>query len=171
MRKIVLGLGGNVGDVKSNLNQVINALQEKFSYPITKSSFYKTKAWGNTNQPDFLNLVVYFDSELDLKSTFEITREVEREGGRIRNPNLKWGPRTIDIDILFYGNTVVSSLDLTIPHPQIQNRNFVLYPMAEILPNFVHPTLNKPIVELLKTSIDNLKVERNWSSQNHHITL
>lgn len=161
MRKIVLGLGGNIGDVKSNLNHVIKALEEKFNCPITKSSFYKTKAWGNTNQPDFLNLVVYFDSELDLKYTFEVTREIEKEGGRIRNPNLKWGPRTIDIDILFYGNTVISSNDLIIPHPQLQNRNFVLSPMAEILPNFVHPTLNKPISELLKTSTDNLKVERN----------
>ena len=109
MRKIVLGLGGNIGDVKSNLNHVIKALEEKFNCPITKSSFYKTKA----------------------------------------------------IDILFYGNTVISSNDLIIPHPQLQNRNFVLSPMAEILPNFVHPTLNKPISELLKTSTDNLKVERN----------
>ncbi|MDZ7608724.1 MAG: 2-amino-4-hydroxy-6-hydroxymethyldihydropteridine diphosphokinase [Cyclobacteriaceae bacterium] len=103
------------------------------------SSVYKTKAWGIENQPDFLNQVLEVESDLYPLEILDCILGIEESLGRVRD--IKWSSRVIDIDILYYGSEIVTEPKLTIPHPQIQNRNFTLVPLCEIAPEFVHPIL------------------------------
>ncbi len=156
-RGIFLSLGSNLSDRKANL---LNArvVLERLGRIISLSPTYQTDAWGKTDQPAFYNQVIEMSSDLDPNQFLSETLAIEHELGRVREE--KWGPRVIDIDILFYGNRIVNDQNLIVPHPGIASRKFVLVPLADIAPEFVHPTLKKTIVTLLQECHDELKVER-----------
>jgi len=158
LRKVVLSLGGNIGDVESNLQLVKSALNEHFKCLVNCSKIYQTKAWGNENQPDFLNQVVYFETEYTLLNIFSICRLIEKNLGRERKSNIKWGPRNIDIDLLFCGDLILESKNLNIPHPQLHKRNFVLTPLLEILPDLAHPKFKTTVKELSQSCTDTLNI-------------
>lgn len=153
-----LMLGGNQGDVLLNFNKAFLSVEQWAGKIIKKSNVYKTKAWGNTQQPDFLNQAVLIETNLSAKDLLAVLISIEVLLGRVRGEE-KWGARAMDIDILFYNNDVVDTSDLTIPHPQLQNRRFVLQPLSEIAFDYRHPVLEKKIATLLSECDDNLNVE------------
>lgn len=149
-------LGSNLGDSKMVLQLARKQIEERIGRIVVASSVYISKAWGIENQPDFLNQVLEVDTELHPSEVLKTILEIEQELGRIRYQ--KWGTRLIDIDILYYGNEIIETSELIIPHPENKNRNFVLVPMAEIAPEFTHPVFHISQTELLKNSPDQLKV-------------
>ena len=120
------------------------------------SSIYETAAWGKTDQPRFLNQVLQLETRLTPRQLLNRLLKIEEQIGRKRNE--KYGPRIIDIDILFFNHQVYDSPSLKIPHPEIQNRRFVLTPMVEIAPGLVHPVLKKTMTDLLSATTDHLEV-------------
>jgi 2-amino-4-hydroxy-6-hydroxymethyldihydropteridine diphosphokinase len=156
MKGVYLLLGSNLGDSESILRLAKSLIEARIGTVIKASSIYLTKAWGIENQPDFLNQVLELDTVLDASKVLQCILEIERELGRIRFQ--KWGTRIIDIDILYFGKLIIDTKNLVIPHPENQNRNFVLVPMAEIAPDFMHPVLQLSQTELLKKCPDKMKV-------------
>ena len=123
-----------------------------------QSKLYVTAAWGNTNQPDFLNQVIIVETKLSATELIKAILFVETDMGRIRTT--KNAPRIIDIDILFFNKDIINKKNLVVPHPEIQNRRFVLVPLNELSPAFVHPVLKKTIHQLLDSSPDTLDVKK-----------
>ena len=119
---------------------------------------YITQAWGKTDQPDFLNQVLQVATPFTPLMVFQKLQQIEKQLGRVRYE--KWGPRSIDIDILFYGSHIIQNQDLQIPHPELQNRNFVLKPLLDIAPMWTHPVLKKEIRILWKQRTDRLTVKQ-----------
>ncbi|WP_300409394.1 2-amino-4-hydroxy-6-hydroxymethyldihydropteridine diphosphokinase [Lagierella sp.] len=146
-RRFYLSLGSNMGDKKAYINRAIEELSKNFSL-VKQSRDYVTKAWGKEDQEDFLNKVVVLESFEEPLDFLDITQKIEIDLGRERKE--KWGPRTIDIDILFIDDEVIFNDRLKVPHPYIEERLFVLEPLAEVEPFFVHPVLNKKVFQLLK---------------------
>lgn len=148
-----LGLGSNIGDREANLSSAIQKISEVPGIEITKiSSRYKTKPYGKTDQPDFMNMAVEVDTNLTPLDLLETVLGVEHELGRVRNE--VWGPRNIDIDILLYEDLELQLTDLKVPHPEMHLRSFVIDPLNEIAPKREHPTL-KLTVEQIKEQLDN----------------
>lgn len=146
MRKLVyLSLGSNIGARAVNLEVAISRLDE-LGRVVGVSSFYETEPVEVTAQPMFLNCVVALETELLPPQFMRAVLEVERQMGRRRTQ--KKGPRTIDIDILLFGNAVIDTPDLTVPHPAMHQRRFVLEPLVEIAPDVRHPALRKTAKEL-----------------------
>lgn len=147
--KIVLGFGSNLGDREELILSAYGLLEEELGELIKKSSFIETPAWGFESDNSFINSVAVFET---LKSPFEaleICNKIEKELGRKRNPEHRgYQNRTIDIDILFYEDIILDTPTLKIPHPLIAEREFVLKPLKEILPNFLHPILKKEIKDI-----------------------
>jgi len=158
MKGIFLLLGSNQGDSFFVLQQAAREISQKIGTVVNSSANYKTKAWGIENQPDFLNQVLEVESDLSPEEILAKILLIEKSLGRIRE--IRWSSRIIDIDLLYYGTEVISQPDLTVPHPEIQNRNFTLIPMCEIAPNFIHPILGKTQRELLDITSDTLAVEK-----------
>jgi 2-amino-4-hydroxy-6-hydroxymethyldihydropteridine diphosphokinase len=156
--KAYLMLGGNQGDVVFNLNKSVLLIEQWVGHVLQRSNIYKTKAWGNTEQPDFLNQAVLIETDLSAKDLLTSLISIEVFLGRVRGDE-KWAERTIDIDILFYKEDIIDTPELTIPHPHLQNRRFVLEPLNEIAPAFLHPSLKKTITTLLNECNDSLSAE------------
>lgn len=149
MVHVYIGLGSNLGDRKSNLRSAYGHIAKiKEVQPVRLSRFYETAPAGGPPQPLFLNAVLDMETALSPHHLLERFQHIETLMGRVRT--VKWGPRTVDIDILLYGNTIVDDEQLKIPHPLMHARLFVLEPFVEIAPDVVHPVLKKPIVQLYK---------------------
>jgi 2-amino-4-hydroxy-6-hydroxymethyldihydropteridine diphosphokinase len=135
MAEALLALGGNVGDVRATLARAIAMLCERGEIRLlARSSDYLTPPWGVEDQPPFVNLCVAVDTTLAPQTLLARTQAVERTFGRDRAHEQRWGPRTLDIDILAYDDLVLNEPDLTLPHPRLNERAFVLMPLAEIAP-------------------------------------
>ncbi len=119
---------------------------------------YATAAWGNTHQPDFLNQVIVVETALTAQTCMKIILQIEKDMGRKRT--VKNAPRIIDIDILFFDKQIIKEKNLIVPHPEIQNRRFVLIPLNELVPNFIHPVLQQNIHQLLTNCSDKLNVKK-----------
>ena len=141
-----IGLGTNLGDQKENLSKAIEAISLKMSIS-KQSSLYETTAWGYTDQPDFLNQVIQVETDLSPLRLLNFLKKTEVKLGRVEN--FRYGPRLIDIDILFYDDLIKTTGRLQIPHPRIPERAFVLVPLNEIAPGYIHPVLKKTVAELL----------------------
>ena len=158
MNKAYLLTGGNLGNREDNLAQAKQLIIEQCGNIVTASSLYETAAWGNTDQPAFLNQALAVDTLLNAKQLIRHLLKIEKQLGRIREE--KYGPRIIDIDILLFNNEKHNYHFLKLPHPEMQNRRFVLLPLAEIAPEILHPVLNKTILQLLAECPDNLSVRK-----------
>lgn len=148
MISVFLLLGSNIGERAFFLTSAIAEIEKQVGPLLKSSTVHQTLAWGKTDEPDYLNQVLEVETLLTAQAVLHIILGIEKQLGRERKE--KWGSRTIDIDILFYGNEVIAEEDLIVPHPQLQNRKFTLEPLNEIAPNFVHPVLNLSIAELNK---------------------
>ena len=158
MKEVYLLLGSNLGDSKKKLSDALRIIEEKLGVIIRSSSLYQTAAWGKTDQPDFINQVVCLRTKLPPRQLLEQILVIENQLGRIRAE--KWSSRTIDIDILFYGDLIVQEKDLIIPHPFLHLRKFTLMPLCEINPELYHPVLKAKATDLLNKLEDNLQVKK-----------
>jgi 2-amino-4-hydroxy-6-hydroxymethyldihydropteridine diphosphokinase len=148
MHVVYIALGSNLGTRKESLREAINALPPQVVVRQT-SPIYETAPWGLTNQPAFLNMVVKGETSLDPLELLKHLKQIETRMGRV--PAVRWGPRKIDMDILLYEDLVFDSPALTIPHPHMPERGFVLVPLADLAEDYRHPVLHKTIRELLST--------------------
>ncbi|MEQ1554034.1 MAG: 2-amino-4-hydroxy-6-hydroxymethyldihydropteridine diphosphokinase [Ferruginibacter sp.] len=151
-------LGSNMGNSAVQLNEAIKNITENIGIIRKESSIYSTAAWGNTEQPNFLNKVLIIETICDAKNLLKKTLHIETKMGRVRTT--KNAPRIIDIDILFFNNEIIGTKNLVIPHPEIANRRFVLVPLAEIAMDFVHPVSKKSIKNMLLECKDTLNVQK-----------
>jgi 2-amino-4-hydroxy-6-hydroxymethyldihydropteridine diphosphokinase len=143
---VILSLGSNLGWKKHHLKRAVRYL--RLLGTVRKlSRFYRTLPYGKTDQPDFLNCAASLETDLPPQTLLDSVHSIEDRMGRVRKE--KWGPRKIDIDIVFYEDLVLDTPDLKIPHPDMQNRDFVLKPLMDICPEYVHPVLKKTIRELV----------------------
>ena len=158
MNKAYLLTGGNMGNREKNLARAKKLISEQAGKVTRASSLYETAAWGKTDQPSFYNQALELETTLPPKDLLKLLLEIEKKLGRQRDE--KYGPRTIDIDILLYGDQIFNDPQLRIPHPELQNRRFALTPLAEIGPGLVHPVFKKSITELHAICTDTLEVTR-----------
>lgn len=156
INRAFLHTGSNLGNRFDNLWEANQEIENCVGKIINASQFYETKAWGIENQPDFINQALEVETELSPDELLNAILEIEMKLGRIRA--IKWEARLIDIDILFYEEQIINTPKLIIPHPRLQERNFVLIPMMEIAPDFVHPVFQKSIESLYLESKDSLEV-------------
>lgn len=157
MNRTFLSLGSNLGDRSRNLKKGIGLLEQLAGKPAALSSVYETEPWGCDSDLNFYNQVIELFTPLKPMPLLEAIHEIEKKCGRDRSA-FRYAPRTLDIDILFYGDSVIEFPELVVPHPNLQERQFVLVPLAEIAPHMVHPVLNKDMEQLLKACGDNKKI-------------
>ncbi|MDP4151400.1 MAG: 2-amino-4-hydroxy-6-hydroxymethyldihydropteridine diphosphokinase [Bacteroidota bacterium] len=152
MNKGYLLIGGNVGDRQASLEGARTNIGLGAGKIVHASSIWQTAAWGKTDQAPFLNQALSIITPLDAPALMAVLLEIEEKMGRIRNE--RYGPRIIDIDILFYEDLVIDLPQLKVPHPEIQRRRFALAPLAEIAPDLIHPVLKRSIRDLLAECTD-----------------
>lgn len=157
LNQVFLHTGTNLGNRQANLRLANEWIEKEIGPIVQASEVYRTKAWGITDQPDFLNQALLARTRLSPFELLEKIQAIERRMGRVRE--VKWGERIIDIDILFYNDAIIETETLTIPHPYLHYRNFVLLPLMDIAPGLVHPGFGKTITELYANSEDTLLVE------------
>jgi 2-amino-4-hydroxy-6-hydroxymethyldihydropteridine diphosphokinase len=143
---VYLGLGSNLGDRLTNLKQAIASLSPQVEVKV-KSRVYETPPWGYTDQPAFLNQVIKGNTYVEPSALLKHLKRLEVALGRV--PSFQNGPRLIDIDILFYDELIRDTPPLTLPHPRLHERGFVLMPLNDIAPGLVHPTTGKTVGEML----------------------
>ncbi|MFD3394848.1 2-amino-4-hydroxy-6-hydroxymethyldihydropteridine diphosphokinase [Aquirufa sp. OSTEICH-129V] len=147
-----LSLGGNLGNTREIFEQTYPLIEKKIGRILQKSSLYQTAAWGLTDQADFLNQVIEVETTLDPETILSQLLAIEQVFGRVRE--VKWGPRNIDLDLLLVGEAQLNTTQLTLPHPRIQDRKFILIPLVEIAPDVLHPALNETAKGLLANTTD-----------------
>jgi len=148
MSIVYIGIGSNLGDREKNCSRSIDLLEKHGIVIRRRSSLYETIPWGLRDQPLFLNMVIETETELKPQELLELLKNVEIEVGRKRSS--RWGPRAIDLDILLYGDIILNEAALTIPHPYLHKRDFVLTPLCEIAADVKHPVLQLTMHELLE---------------------
>ncbi|NMC45675.1 MAG: 2-amino-4-hydroxy-6-hydroxymethyldihydropteridine diphosphokinase [Chloroflexi bacterium] len=146
LHQVILGNGSNLGDREENLRLAMAEIQ-KFATITAHSAIYETNPWGFTDQPAFLNQVLVVETQLDPFDLLDALKRTEKRIGR--TPTFRYGPRVIDIDILFFDQLVLEDEKLIIPHPKIAERAFVLIPLDELVPQFIHPVLHRSIHKML----------------------
>lgn len=155
-----LSMGGNIGDVREAFRLALRALDRGVSGELWVSRLYRAAPWGDTNQPEYLNLVVELTWNLDPNTLLGWTRRLENEAGRVRAAEKRWGPRPLDIDILLAGSIVRDGALLSLPHPRLHERRFVLLPLLDLLPaEYSVPRYEKTLGELLANCPDDSAVE------------
>lgn len=147
MKKIYLLLGSNIGNRIKNIDKAKQLIESKIGKISKQSNLYETEPWGEKEQEDFLNQAIEVESKLKPKALMKQIAELEQLIGR--EETYKWGPREIDIDVLFYGDEMISEVDITIPHPFIHERLFTLIPLKDICPQKVHPIFGATVTELI----------------------
>ena len=150
--RVYLGLGGNLGNPARQLAAARRALEKVGVHILKKSSLYETEPMGCASQPWFINQVLEVETEASPKELLTLAKEIERKGGR--RPGPRNGPRKIDIDILIMDGVILRTDSLTVPHPRLAGRRFVLLPLAEIAPRLLHPVLGKTVRVLLRDCPD-----------------
>lgn len=158
MKGIFLLLGSNLGDREAILRSAVGAINQTAGRVVRHSVFYRTQPWGYAEQPEFLNLLLELESDLEPLPLLNALRRIERSLGRKRIE--KWRERSLDIDILYYGDRVIRTARLTVPHPELHNRRFALVPLCELAPHLLHPVFGLSQVELLRDCPDTLEVVR-----------
>ncbi len=148
MSIVYISSGSNLGDKKANILRAIDKIKRSNIEVLNVSSFYRTKPYGYQNQDDFYNIVIKIKTTQSPQNLLKLCLEIEKEMGRTRT--IKWGPRTIDLDLLFFDKKIINTDQLVIPHPDLHNREFVLKPLLEISPQLVHPIFKKTIQDLYK---------------------
>jgi 2-amino-4-hydroxy-6-hydroxymethyldihydropteridine diphosphokinase len=146
MATVYIGIGSNLGDREGNCLRAIELMEERGLEVKGRSRTYETEPWGVKDQPRFINMAVSVETELAPQKLLSLLKEIEKLLGRTET--VRYGPRTIDLDILLYDTLVVKEGDMEIPHPLMHERDFVLVPLAEIAPEAVHPVMGKTIREL-----------------------
>lgn len=158
MNSIYILSGANLGNPLEQLFQASILLQDRIGDIVSASSIYESEGWGVEHQPLFYNQALIIHTDLDKQSCLTRCQQIETELGRVRT--VKWGARIIDLDILYFNEDIYQSENLTIPHPLLQFRNFVLVPLCEIAPDYIHPVLKKSTQELLVDCKDELSVKK-----------
>ncbi len=148
MNKAYLLIGGNLGDRLANLQHATACIEQRCGKVLLTSAIYETEAWGFKDQPSFYNQALIIATRLSATALMTELLAIEVQLGRIRSTPL--GPRTIDLDIIYFNNEIIQTDSLLIPHPRLRERNFVLMPLVEIAPDYIHPVLNKSNTLLLK---------------------
>jgi 2-amino-4-hydroxy-6-hydroxymethyldihydropteridine diphosphokinase len=143
MNTAILLIGGNLGDRTGNLRKAAELIAESAGEIIQISALYQTAPWGHVEQPDYLNQGLEIHTELDALTLLHTLLEIERTIGRVRQE--KWGARVIDIDLIFFNDSIMNLPELKLPHPRMHLRQFVLVPLNEIVPNYVHPVLQQTV--------------------------
>lgn len=159
MIRLYLLLGGNLGDKEKAFSEARNRLSNQVGKIISQSSVYETAPWGFESSDLFWNQVLEITTNLSPEEVLRETQQTEFELGRTRKSN-QYDSRLIDIDILFFGDQIISLEKLTIPHPRIQERKFTLVPLNEIAPEMIHPVFQKTIGQLLSECADPLRFEK-----------
>lgn len=150
MAAIYLGLGSNIGDKKNNIVMAVARLAERVGVISALSALYETAPWGFESTNTFINVAITMETSLSPDELLHTTQQIESEMGRTQKSNGAYHDRIIDIDILMYNQLVLQTPELTLPHPLMHERLFVLEPLAEIAPETIHPVLNKTFGELYK---------------------
>ncbi len=154
--EVYISLGTNLGNRTENLKMAIHAIELHLGIIIKQSSIYETKPWGKGDQPDFLNQVILIHANKRPQDCLHLLSSIEDQMGRKREE--KWGARIIDLDLLYVNESIIHTDELTLPHPGIPHRRFVLAPLVEIAPDFIHPELKKNQKRLLHECQDLLEV-------------
>ena len=157
MNIVYLQLGSNIENRKLYLQQAMHQINDHIGKIISKSKIYESSPWGIKNQNNFLNQVILINSNFDAQEILKLSKDIESNLGRKKTR--KWGARRIDIDILFYNNDIITTNQLSIPHPLIQERLFVLTPLSDIAADYIHPKYKKNISSLLCECTDKEKVQ------------
>ncbi len=146
MAMIYIGIGSNMGDRMANCMNAVKLMNESGIVVTRESSLYETKPWGMQEQPLFINMAVIAETDLSPERALAALKCIEKKIGR--QVSMRWGPRCIDLDILFYDDRIITEKDLCIPHPLLEQREFVLLPLSEIAPDKWHPVLKKTVRHL-----------------------
>lgn len=145
-KKLVISLGSNLGNRYAYIRQALAHINERLDGICQVAHFYETPPWGDENQATFINTAASIETSASLGTCLTVLQDIEKNMGRVKTK--KWGPRSIDLDILFYGDEIIKLDYLEVPHKHLHERSFVLVPLHDILPDFVHPVFNSPITEL-----------------------
>jgi 2-amino-4-hydroxy-6-hydroxymethyldihydropteridine diphosphokinase len=158
MNSAYLVTGGNIGNRQDQLSHAARLIQERCGVIIDKSSLYETAAWGKTDQENFLNQALVVETSLNARDLLNEILYIENLMGRDRLE--KYGPRIIDIDIIFFNHQIIKENGLVVPHPEMSHRRFVLEPLNEVIPAYIHPIYYKTVSQLLKECDDALPVKK-----------
>ena len=153
---VFLSLGGNLGNTQEIFERCYPMIENKVGAILEQSSLYRTAAWGLTDQADFINQVILLETNLLPEDILTEIQAIEKELGRERT--ITWGPRTLDLDILFIDQHIIQTTDLRVPHPHIQDRKFILIPLQEIAGEYMHPVFKKTMIQLLQETNDTTAV-------------